>query len=101
MHAKGGAQADEGQQSSGPTAVETRQQRQAPDQMGRYRDPHHDTGRGHVHGGKKFRGADRITQLEDAVPHEQARHQQSGQRRQKDFAAHELAPFKNASNEQG
>src|SRR5713101_3716541 len=34
MHAKGGAQADEGQQRSGPTAVETRQQRQAPDQMG-------------------------------------------------------------------
>ena len=33
VHAKGGAQADEGQQSSGPTAVETRQQRQAAEQM--------------------------------------------------------------------
>ena len=33
MHAKGGAQADEGQQSSGPTAIKARQQRQAAKQM--------------------------------------------------------------------
>ena len=46
MHAKRSAEADKGKQSSGPSAVKTREQRQAAEQMHQYRDPNRDTGQG-------------------------------------------------------
>src|SRR5271168_2840603 len=52
MHPKSGAQADKGQQSSGPSAIETREQREAAEQMDRDRDPDRDIGRGYVNAGE-------------------------------------------------
>jgi hypothetical protein len=46
MRAKSGAQADKGKQSSGPSTVEPGEQRQAAEQMDRYRDPDRDIGCG-------------------------------------------------------
>src|SRR5271167_5214044 len=94
MHPKSGAQADKGKQISGTTAVKTREQRQAAEQMDRYRDPDCDKGRGYVNAGEILRGAARIAQLDDAVPDEQARHQQSREGRQEGCAAHAMAPFR-------
>src|ERR1700730_10880103 len=94
MHAKSSAEADKDKQSSGPSAVETREQRQAAEQMHRYRDPDGDIGRGYVDTGEILRCAGRIAQLDDTVPDEQARHQQSCERQQKDFAPHSAAPFR-------
>jgi hypothetical protein len=76
-NAKGSANADKGEQGSGPSAVETREERQPAEQMDRYREPDRDIGRGHVNAGEILRRTARIEQLADAVLDEQARHQQS------------------------
>src|SRR5215472_5488145 len=94
MHAKSGAQADKGKQRGGPSAVKTREQRQAAKQMDRYRDPDRDIRRRHVNAGEISRRAAWIAQLDDAVPDEQAGHQQSCEEQQKGFAAHLAAPFR-------
>src|SRR6202040_4329583 len=94
MHAKSSAEADQGKQSSGPSGVETRKQRQAAEQMHQYRDPDRDIGRRYVNTGEILRRAAWIAQLHDAIPHEQARHQQSCERQQKGFAVHSAAPFR-------
>jgi hypothetical protein len=94
MHAKSGAQAHKGKQASGPSAVKTHEQRQAAEQMRQYRDPDRDIGRGYVNTGEILRRAARITQLDDAISDEQARHKQSRGRQQKGFAVHALAPLR-------
>src|SRR5215470_9944118 len=94
VHAKSGAQADKGKQRSGPSAVETREKRKAAKQVDRYRDPDRDIGRGYVNAGEISRRATWIAQLDDAVPDEQAGHQQSCEEQQKGFAAHLTAPFR-------
>src|SRR6516164_5326117 len=94
MHAEGSAEADKDKQCRGPSGVETCKQRQAAEQMHQYRDPDGDIGGGHVNAGEILRRATRIAQLDNAIPDEQARHQQSCERQQKSFAAHALAPFR-------
>jgi hypothetical protein len=44
MHAKSSAKADKGKQSSGPSALENREQRQAAEQVHQYRDPDGESG---------------------------------------------------------
>src|SRR6516162_10432099 len=94
MHAKGSAEADKDQQGSGPSRVETREQCQTAEEMHQYRDPDGDIGRRYVNAGEILRRAARITQLDNAIPHEKARHQQSCERQQKGFASHSAAPFR-------
>src|SRR5262249_32334446 len=48
MHAKGSAKANQGKQSGGPSAAETREQRQTAEQMDWYRDPDRDIRRRYV-----------------------------------------------------
>src|SRR5580704_13826746 len=61
--------------------------------MDRYRDPDRNIGRGYVNTGEISRRAARIAQLDDAVPDEQAGHQQSCEEQQKGFA-HSAPPFR-------
>ena len=79
MHAKGSAEADKDQQGSGPSRVETREQCQTAEEMHQYRDPDGDIGRRYVNAGEILRRSVWIAQHDDAVPDEQARHQQSGE----------------------
>src|SRR5262249_13374801 len=62
--------------------------------MNRYRDPDRNKGLGYMNAGEILRGAARIAQLDDAVPDEQARHQQSRERWQEGCPAHAMAPFR-------
>src|SRR6516162_9967760 len=94
MHAKGSAEADKDQQGSGPSSVETREQRQAAEQMQQYRGPDRNIGCRHVNAGEILRRVARIAQHDDAIPDEQARHQQSGEGQQKSSAVHSTAPFR-------
>src|SRR5215469_4400155 len=94
MHTEGSAEADKDKQGSGPSGVETCKQCQAAEQMHQYRDPDGDIGRRYVNAGEILRRAARIAQLDNAIPHEQARHQQSRERQQKGFACHSVAPFR-------
>jgi hypothetical protein len=59
--------------------------------MYQYRNPDGDIGRGYVNTGEILCRAARIAQLDDAILHEQARHQQSCERQQKGFAVHSVA----------
>src|SRR6516225_1908913 len=70
MHAKSSAKADQGKQSGGPSAVETREQRQAAEQMHRYRDPDGDARGGYMNTGEVLRRAAWIAQHNDAIPDE-------------------------------
>src|SRR5215813_11027313 len=70
MHAKSSAKADQGKQSSGPSAVETRQQGQAAEQMHRYRDPDGDARGGYMNTGEILRRAAWIAKHYDGVPDE-------------------------------
>src|SRR6516165_8442093 len=94
MHAKSRTQADKSKQSSGPSGVEAHQQGQAAEQMDRYLGPDYNIGRRHVNAGEILRRAPWIAHHDDAVPNKQARHQQSGERRQECFAVHSVVPFR-------
>jgi hypothetical protein len=94
MHATSSAQADKGEQSGRPSGIESHQQGQAAEQVDWYRGPDRNIGCRHVNAGEILRCAAWIAQHDDAVPDEQARHQQSCEGQQEGFTAHSAAPFK-------
>src|SRR6202034_4150437 len=86
MHAESGPEAEQRENCRGPSGLETHDDRRTAENMDCDGNPDRDLRSRYVHAGEILSGACRIAQLQDAVPDEEAGHQQARKRKQIGFA---------------